>query len=83
MIDRLRRGARLLFQLEAQIIAETGFIELHQLGGKLRIHGRLSPAGEVQQVEGVDTQGARGALDEMFGIQEGVGPNNFLTVLIE
>ena len=63
MIDGLRRRARLLLDLKAQIVAEDGFVEFDQLAWGLCIGGRLRPAGEVQQVEGVGAQGARGALE--------------------
>ena len=80
MIHSLRRGPRLLLELVTDIVEQSGLGDLRE-GERQR--PLAPPAGEVQQVISIRTQGAQRELANTLRIEEGVGPSDLLSLLIE
>ena len=79
MIDSLRSGLWLLLELVTDIIEQSGFIHLEQgTGGML-----LPPTCEVQKVISKSTKRTEGALANALGVQEIIGPGDFLPLLVD
>ena len=79
MIHGLRCGWRLPVQLMTDVFEQDGIGDLQgNFEGRL-----LSPAGEVQQIVGVDAEGTERQLSHALGIEKGVGPIDFVGMLVE
>ena len=78
MIHGLRGGLGLLVELVTDIVEQGGLADLGQRPGWV-----LKPAGEVEQVIGVGSQGTQRQLADALGIEEGIGPGDFLPLLVE
>ena len=77
MIHGLGSGLGLLVQLIAGVVQQGRFGNFRQ--------GPVfpPPAGEVEQIVSVSAQGTRGELAHTLGVEKGVGPCDFLRLLIE
>jgi hypothetical protein len=64
--------------LLTHVVQQSGLADLRQRPGWV-----LKPAGEVQQVIGVGPQGTQRQLADALGIEERIGPGDFLPLLVE
>jgi len=78
MIHGLRRGFGLLVQLVTNIVQQGGLGDFRQ--GLRRL--LTPPTGEVEQVVSISAEGPRRELPDALGIEESIGPGDFLPLLI-
>lgn len=77
MIHGLRAGLGTLFELMTNIVDERGLGDFGQ-----RSILRCEPTSEIEEVVGVDAQRPRGKLAQALGVEKGIRPHDFSSLLV-
>src|SRR6266511_6369089 len=79
MIDCLGGRRGIFVELIANVIEQSRFIDVENSRGRML----LMPAREVQEIIGIGAQGTERKLANTLGIEEAIGPRDFLPLGID